>query len=94
MSILDVLINIVLFFINNTLGILPEQFSAFPLISFNKILDSIAINFSTSFNFIEYFLPVKLIFTLLGVILVAEILLHFGFKGIKWVINIIRGSGG
>jgi hypothetical protein len=23
----------------------------------------------------------------------AEFMLHFGFKGIKWLINIVRGSG-
>lgn len=94
MSILDYLINIVLFLINNTVGILPEEFSGFSLAQFTSAVNSIATNFATSYNFIENFLPVKLIFTLLAVIIVAELLLHFGFKGIKWVINIIRGSGG
>jgi hypothetical protein len=93
MSILDFLIDIIIFFLNNTLGLLPEQFSGFELSAFNEILYSISFNFINGFNFIEYFFPVKLIFTLLGIILIAEILLHFGFKGIKYVLNLIRGSG-
>lgn len=94
MSILDFLINIVLFFINSTAGILPNEFSGFSLSQFENILNSISTTFITSFNFIENFLPIQLIFTLLGIIIIAEILLHFGFKATKWIINIVRGSGG
>lgn len=94
MSILDFIINIIIFFLNNTLGLLPEQFSGFGISQFNSVLYSITSTFLNGFNFIENFLPVKLIFSLLGVILIAEVFLHFGFKGIKYVLNLIRGSGG
>jgi hypothetical protein len=36
----------------------------------------------------------QLFFSLISIMLIAEIALHFGWKSLKWVINVIRGSGG
>lgn len=94
MSILDFIIDIVTWFLDNTVGKLPTEFSGFPLNTFSSYITDGTSSFLTSFNFIELFLPIKLIFILLGVIIIAEIILHFGFKGIKYIVNLLRGSGG
>lgn len=94
MSILDFVINIIIWFLDNTIGKLPAEFGGLSLNTFSSYITDGTSAFLTSFNFIELFLPIKLIFILLGVIIIAEIILHFGFKGIKYVINLLRGSGG
>ena len=93
MSILDFIINIIIWFLNNTTGKLPTEFSSFPINTFSDYFTNGVNSLLTSFNFLELFLPIKLIFILLGVIIIAEILLHFGFKGIKYIINLLRGAG-
>lgn len=93
MSILDFLINIIIWFLDNTVGKLPTEFSGFPLADFSNNITAGFTSFASSFNFIELFFPLNTLFILLGVIIVAEILLHFGFKGVKYIINLIRGGG-
>jgi len=93
MSILDFLINIVIWFLDNTVGKLPTEFSGLSLNDFSNILTDGINTFTSSFNFLELFIPIKMLFILLGIIIVAEILLHFGFKGIKYILNLMRGSG-
>ena len=94
MSILDFFINIITWFLNNTIGRLPENFSGFSLADFSSSFSQNINAFSSAFNFIEMFFPLKLLFIFLGVVIVAEIMLHFGFKAIKYVVNVLRGSGG
>lgn len=94
MSVLDFLIDILIFFLNNTIGLLPSEFSGFSISQFQGFFASVSSGLITSFSFLEIFFPMRLILTLLSIIIVSEILLHFGFKGIKYVINIVRGSGG
>lgn len=94
MSILDFFINIITWFLNNTIGRLPESFSGLSLSDFSSAFSENIDAFSSAFNFIEMFFPLKLLFIFLGVVIVAEIMLHFGFKAIKYVINVLRGSGG
>lgn len=94
MSILDFLIDILIFFLDNTIGLLPSEFSNFTITQFQNFFTDVSSGMITSFSFLEIFLPIQLILTLLSIIIVSEILLHFGFKGIKYVINIVRGSGG
>lgn len=94
MSILDYLINILTFLIDNTLGKLPTEYAGFSITQFESSFGTVWSSLLTSFDFIAYFFPIKLIFLLLSTIIIAEILLHFGFKGIKYIINLFRGSGG
>ena len=94
MSILDFFINIITWVLNNTIGRLPENFSGFSLADFSSSFSQNIDAFSSAFNFIEMFFPLKLLFIFLGVVILAEIMLHFGFKAIKYVINVLRGSGG
>lgn len=94
MSIADTLINVVIFILNSIFGILPVEVQGLSLYDFNIYIVNGIDKILSSFNFINNFFPVGLLFIMLGIILVAEIALHFGFKGIKYVINIFRGSGG
>jgi hypothetical protein len=51
------------------------------------------LNFINSFSFINAFVDLKYLFLCISIVVTAEILLHFGFKGIKYIINLVRGSG-
>jgi len=93
MSILDFLISIIVWFLDNTVGKLPTEFSDLSLNDFSNTITNGLDSFASSFNFVEMFIPLNTLFILLGVVIVAEILLHFGFKGIKYILNLIRGSG-
>lgn len=89
------IIDTIIFVLDNTiLRILPIELSVFPLANFQDIFSTIAITFDSSFDTINNFIDLNLLFLLLGVIILAEILLHFGFKSVKYVINIFRGAGG
>lgn len=95
MSLADYLINFIIFVIQNTLlKIFPTEFSGLPLSTFQTSLEQIGTTMSTTLNFLNAFLPLQLFFVLIGIIIIAEIALHFGWKSLKWVINVIRGSGG
>lgn len=89
------IIDTIIFVLDNTiLRILPIELSAFPLANFQAIFTSISSTFQGTFNVVNNFLDIKLLFILLSVIILAEILMHFGFKSVKYVINVFRGSGG
>lgn len=91
MSILDWIITFVVWLLENTIGRFPDEFAEFSLASLQGILDASFSTLTQAFSLVSAFLPIKLILTLLGVIIVAEILLHFGWKAIKYVIQLIRG---
>jgi hypothetical protein len=94
-SVANILIDVIIFVLNNTiLRILPTEISNFSLQTFSGYISSGASNLITSWSFINNFFPVNFLLSLLGIIIVAEITLHFGFKGIKYIINVFRGSGG
>lgn len=89
------IIDTIIFVLDNTiLRILPIEMSSFPLANFQEGFSDISLMFQGSFNLINNFIDIKLLFILLSVIILAEILLHFGFKSVKYVINVFRGSGG
>ena len=95
MSAADILINVVIWLMQNTLlRVLPTSISA---MSIQDVQNSI-FNFKTAifsgYNFTSHFMNMKLLFSLLGAIIIAEVALHFGWKGMKWIINVVRGSGG
>lgn len=94
MSILDALLSVVIWLVQNTLiGVLPSEFSGLPINTFANNLNSISSNFINSFGFINAFVDLKYLFLCISIVVTAEILLHFGFKGIKYIINLVRGSG-
>jgi hypothetical protein len=94
MSIADTIIDIIISFFNGTiLKILPVDIGGFSVNQFTTGFTAGATQLATSWKFIDNFLDLKLLFGLAFIILSAEILLHMGFKPLKWVINIFRGSG-
>jgi hypothetical protein len=93
MSIADTLINVIIFTLNNTiLTIFPIEISYFPLTDFSSLLNNISGTFSYTFGFLQGFVPIALLFQFLFLVIFCELAL-IGFKIIKFVINIIRGSG-
>lgn len=94
MSISDIFLNIIIWIVNNSVLKLPESISALPLQTIQTNLASFITSLGASFSFINHFIPLGLIFSLLGAIIVAEIAQHLGWKGIKYIINVFRGSGG
>jgi uncharacterized membrane protein len=92
--VLDFLISIIILIIDNTIvRFFPNEITGLSLSQFNSGFNTLYSSYQQSFNLIQSFLDVKLLFSLLSIVLLAEFMLHFGFKGIKWLINVIRGSG-
>lgn len=91
MSLVDWFISIWVWLIDNTLGRLPEEYADFPLSRFQLLADSAFSSVVNAWSLAENFIPIKLILILTGVIIFAEIMLHFGWKAIKYLITLIRG---
>lgn len=90
----DFLLSIIITLLDNTVNrFLPVEIPAFPLSDFQAGFLGITSTFAEAFNTAQIFINIELIFRLLGVILLAEFVLHFGFKSIKYLIGLIRGSG-
>jgi len=80
--------------LNNTiLKLLPVEIPGLSLNQFTSYLSEVTNNMTGTFNFLSNFINFKLLFLLLGFIIGAEIILHFGFKAVKYIINLFRGSG-
>lgn len=91
----DFILDTIIFVLNNTiLRMLPIEISGFTLDNFTGFFDGLTTSLQSSFNMINNFVDLKTLFLMLAFILVAEVALHFGFKAIKFVINVFRGSGG
>lgn len=91
----DFLISVLIAILDNTiLRFFPVEISGLPIGEFESLFHNVFSTFSSSFDMIQYFFDIGLLFKLLGIIILAEFLLHFGFKGIKYLINLVRGSGG
>jgi len=92
--VLDFFISIIILIIDNTIvRFFPSEIPGITLSEFENSFNALYSNFQSAFNLVQSFFDIELLFGLLGVIFLAEFMLHFGFKGIKWLINIIRGSG-
>ena len=93
--VLDFLIDVLITILDNTiLRFFPTELSGFPIGQFQSGFHDLIFTFSNSFDIIQVYFNINLLLILLGVILTAEFMLHFGFKGIKYLINLVRGSGG
>ncbi|MDD3085302.1 MAG: hypothetical protein PHU32_05450 [Candidatus ainarchaeum sp.] len=91
----DFLISTLIAILDNTiLRFFPVEIQGLPIGEFESLFHDVFSTFSSSFDMIQYFFDIGLLFKLLGIIMLAEFLLHFGFKGIKYLINLVRGSGG
>lgn len=89
------ILDTIIFVVDNTiLRILPVEISGLSINQFSTYTEGITDTLLSSFNLINNFVDVKLLFFLLSFIIIAEILLHFGFKSVKFIVNLFRGSGG
>ena len=94
MSISDIFLNLIIWIVNNSLLKMPESISALPISTIQTKLTDYFQAFASAYGFTEHLLPIGLIMSLFGTIIVAEVALHLGWKGIKYIINVFRGSGG
>ena len=94
MSIIDIFLNLIIWIVNNTILKLPESISALPISTIQSTLNDYATTFASAYGFADHLLPIGLIMILFGAIIVAEVALHLGWKGMKYIINVFRGSGG
>jgi hypothetical protein len=89
----DSLIDVVNWVIQNFIyPLFPTNFPLLSYNSYNGILASLKTDFVFSFSIISKFLPITLLFTFLGVMLVAELVL-VGIKIGIFFLNLVRGSG-
>ncbi len=90
----DFFINLIIVIIDNTIiRFFPSEIPGLTLSQFQEGFDNLYTGYQQSFNLIETFMNIELLFGLFAIILIAEFMLHFGFKGIKYLINLVRGSG-
>lgn len=92
MSAGDILLTIIIWLYNNTLGLLPNEIGILPIDTFTDYLNSFKDILVYAFSGIANIFPIGLLFIIVSVIITGEILL-FGIKIGMYIINLIRGSG-
>jgi hypothetical protein len=93
MSILDYLLSAIIYLVDKVAGILPESYEGLSANDFSNFIFRGLSSVNSSFNFINNFTDFNLLFILLSIIIFAEILMHFGFKGLQYLIKLIMGRG-
>lgn len=94
MSIIDTFLDLMIWIVNNTILKLPESISALPITTIQSTLNNYAETFASAYGFIDHLVPIGLLMILFATIISADVLLHLGWKGTKFLINVFRGSGG
>lgn len=89
---IDILISIMISMVKSVINILPEQIGNISVNNFSSNIDFWLNYFENTFNFIDSFFPIGFIFTLLGLIISAEIFHSFIVRGIFWIIRTVRGG--
>lgn len=93
MSIIDYLLNVIIFLLDTIIGFLPSSYSSLSANDFSNFVMRGISSINSSFNFINNFVDLHLLFIFLGIIIFAEILMHFGVKGFQYLIKLIAGRG-
>ena len=89
---IDILISIIVSMVNSIINILPEQIGDISVNTFSSNFDFWINYLENTFNFIESFLPIAFVFSLLGVVISAEIFHSFIVRGVFWIIRTVRGG--
>lgn len=89
---IDILINIISAIVENIANVLPVEVGGLSVNDFANNFYRGFLQFADSFNFIESFLPINLVFILLVIVIVLELLSSFVVRGVFWVIRTIRGG--
>ena len=92
MSVIDVFIGILIWLMNNTILRLPTEFSGYPLSTFDATFTNAGTNLVQAYSGISFFVPMTLLFSLVALVIGAELGL-VTIKGIKYIVATIRGSG-
>ena len=93
MTIIDILMTAINFLIQHLLlPLLTFQIPFFGVDVLTNWLNFISAILKMSFSGIGFFFPILLVLALLSIVVFAELAL-FSFRGVKFVINLIRGSG-
>lgn len=93
MAIADFLLNTLSSLLSFGVNLLPVDISFFTVADLSSLLASLSNFWKQTFSISSHFFPFALFFTFLILILLMELTLFF-FKIIKYVINVVRGSGG
>jgi len=93
MSVADLIIMIIRILLAPMVAFLPTSISWFPIEDWINFLNDIVGNAIESLSGLGFIFPVVLIFSLVLLIITAEIIL-FSFKSLKWLIQLVRGGGG
>lgn len=93
MSIADTVITMLIFVIQKALlPLLTWPIYFFNVDDLNALLAPLSGYLIQAFSGLGFFLPMLLIFSLVSIFFLAEFYL-FSFKGVKFIINLLRGSG-
>lgn len=93
MSIIDYLLEVIITILEALISMLPDSYSALSSNDFSNFIMRGLSSINSSFNFINNFIDLHLLFVFLGIIIFAEVLMHFGVKGFQYLIKIIAGRG-
>lgn len=89
---IDILISIIVSMVNSIINILPEQIGNLSVNTFSSNINFWNSYLANTFNFIDSFFPIAFIFTILGIVISAEIFHSFIVRGIFWIIRTVRGG--
>lgn len=94
MSLIDNILSILISVIQGSILKLPHDISVLPISTIQTNIAEYSKTFASAYGFIDNLLPIGLLMTLFGVIIISEVALHLGWKGFKFILNLFRGSGG
>ena len=93
MSVSDVIITILCWILENTIGRFPSEYARLPIAEFTNMLAEALSVLVASFSLLDAFLPIGFLLKLVVIVIVAEVFLSVIWKGAKYIINVIRGAG-
>lgn len=93
MSVADVIITILIWILENTIGRFPSEYGGLPIAEFTNMLAEALSVLVASFSLLDAFLPIGFLLKLVVIVIVAEVFLSVIWKGAKYIVNVIRGAG-
>jgi len=94
MSLVDTILDIIITVMKSSILKLPHDISVLPISTIQSNIANYSETFASAYGFTNHLLPIGLIMTLFGTIIIAEVSLHLVWKGFKYILNLFRGSGG
>lgn len=89
----DTIFTFIIWFVQHgILAVLPSEFSAIPLATYQTTLLNMSAFLTSSFGSINQIFPIYILLSLVIVGITAEIIL-FGIKATMFILNLVRGAG-